>query len=96
VSYHAAAGHNDAIDLAELQVWTDTFIDFSNPGIRSLFIDSSGKPVDPAMPAGVFGTQAILLRRNKDKGLHFDTNEGFGGPIIKVGTVSDLSPGPGQ
>jgi hypothetical protein len=92
----AAANVNDHIDLAEYQVWFGTFLDFTNAGIRAMFIDNHSKPVDPAIPARAFGTQSILLRRNRDLGLHFTVNEGTGDSLGNAGTIADFTPGPGQ
>jgi hypothetical protein len=80
-----------SIHLAEYQMWFGTYIDPSN--IR-MFIDAHGKPVDPSVPARAFGTQSVLLRRNKDMGLRFDFNEGLGGPFVQRGTITDYTPGP--
>jgi hypothetical protein len=87
-------GNSAAVRMAEFQAWFGTFIDFSNPVNRAKFITNTGKPVDPAIAAAAFGTQTILLRRNKTLGLHFDTNEGIGGSFTSVGTITDFTPGP--
>jgi hypothetical protein len=84
------AGTNLSICSAETQVWFGTFID-PNAYI-GMFIDSHGKPVDPAVPANVFGPPQLLLRRNRRLGQHYSDNQGtLGGTFNVTGTVDDFA-----
>lgn len=82
------------IELAEMQAWFGTFIDPSISGNLAKFIKISGtrgKPVGSSTAATAFGKQTLLFSGNKSK---FIVNKGNGGAFVKVGTVTDFTPGP--
>lgn len=76
---------------AEYKIWFNQYID---PAVHiRKFISSGGKPVDPTAAITAFGTPTYHFRRNKKLGKLFQTNEGSGGSVAKVGTVSDYGTG---
>lgn len=89
-----ASGPNRKVNLSEVQCWMGQAISTANIG---MFIDGENKPVDPATPAAAFGTQSVLLRRDKKKNFNFSDNKGTLGSFTVVGTApKDFTPGPGE
>ncbi len=87
--------NNYPVDIAEFKLWTGVAPDIGDQATRRLFIDATNKPVDPVASISAFGTPRYHLRRNKRKSIRFEDNSGSGGSLVKVGTVSDFTPGPG-
>lgn len=83
-------------DMADLQVYPGVSVltDGTNtiPEVnRRLFIDASGKPVDPAVAVAELGTPAVLLSGNAAA---FVTNQGNGGALTLTGSLTNASTSP--
>ncbi len=74
------------------QGWIGTYTDPSDIG---LFIDASGKPVDPATAEAALGPPTFRFRRSKKKKMNFTDNQGDCGQFSLIGTAPpDFTPGP--
>jgi len=58
---------------------------------RQLFVNASGKPVDPAVATAALGTATILLSGNAST---FATNQGAGGAFAITGALSNATTSP--
>jgi hypothetical protein len=81
--------------LAQLKIWTDKAIDWSDVANRRKIITSNGKPANPALAIAAFGTPAWHHRRDKRAIIPFSPNLGSAGEMAQVGTVDDFTPGQG-
>ncbi len=84
------AGVQNPFDIADLQCWIGTVIDPSVPANYAAFV-SGGRPVDPAIPASMFGQQTILLSGNSTA---FVKNKGSGPALTLTGTFTNASSNP--
>lgn len=74
--------------MADFQFFPGVFVDLDDVDKRRLFIDESGKPVDPAVARAALGTPAVLFQRTTDP-LSFGDNQGNGGTFTWTGTPGD-------
>ncbi len=80
-------------DIADFQVWVGTSIveadnTISTPN-RRLFIDASGKPVDPAVAAAALGPPTVRCSATLGgPASSFATNQGTGGAFTTTGTLT--------
>lgn len=84
-------GANFNMDMADVQMWIGTQTDFSIEANRRLFIDASGKPVDPAVATAALGQQTVLMSGDKDT---FGINQGSGGSFDSTGTLTNATTSP--
>lgn len=75
-------------DAADFRLWPNVSlidVDGNVPlATRRLFIDGSGKPVDPAVATAALGTPAVLFSGDATT---FSTNQGTGGAASVIGGV---------
>lgn len=70
--------------MADVQMWLGTYVDFSTTANRRLFIDGSGKPVNPSIAEASLGTP--ILRLSGPLGT-WHTNKGSGGGFTLTGAL---------
>jgi hypothetical protein len=84
-----------AFDIADLRIMPGvSLLDDSGDiplATRRLFIDGSGKPVDPALATASLGAPAILFSGDSTG---FATNQGTGGSFTLTGSLTDASTSP--
>jgi hypothetical protein len=68
-------------DMADFRMWVGSKIDFSIEANRRLFIDASGKPVDPSGARTAFGTPMLELSGDANS---FASNTNGGGGILNA------------
>ena len=84
---------NTFTDVADFQLWCGApFLDLTVTANRRLFIDGSGKPVNPSVAAAVLGQQTVLLSGDATT---FANNQG-NAPATSVltGTLTNASSHP--
>ena len=84
---------NDYIgDMADLRIMIGQYVDFSVEANRRLFIDASGKPVDPVTTTATLGGPGCVLFSGDATG--FAVNQGTGGAFSLTGTLTNASTSP--
>jgi hypothetical protein len=78
-------------DMADLQLWFGTYIDFTVASNLHLFRDAGGNPIDPHTAEAAFGTPAVLLAGDHTM---FGVNRGSGGAFALTGSLTDAGSHP--
>lgn len=73
--------------VADVQIWYGTFIDFSDIVEMRRFVAADGLPVQPSIPAGIYGQQTILFSGDASG---FPTNQGSSGTFTLHGSLSTV------
>jgi hypothetical protein len=89
--------NNSDVGIAGVQIWLDSFIDFSAEGVLAKFMkpdpDDPAKPrmVDPSIAQKAFGEPAFFFDGGPSK---FVKNQGSGGEFTKIGDLKSFRPAP--
>jgi len=83
-------GNSFTGDVADVQFWLGSYLDFTIQANRELFI-LAGRPVNPLIAAQTLGAQTILFQGNVS---NFSTNQGTGGTFTLTGSLTNSTSSP--
>ena len=78
-------------DVADVQMWFGTYVDFSIIANVRNFLSATGKPVNPTIAAAAYGSPTILFTGDATT---FGTNQGSGGPFTTHGVLTTATTHP--
>jgi hypothetical protein len=82
---------NQRVQFGPIMIWTNRYIDWTNPDNYAAAVQSSGgrrTPQPVSVAVARFGSPSILCAGNVDT---YSNNQGTGGSLSKVGTINDVS-----
>ncbi len=79
------------VEMAHFQMWVGKSMDLSSVPNRRRFLTATGRPTSWGSTWAALGTPTYAFRRGQ---ANFSTNEGNGGSFLRVGTLTDFTPGP--